>query len=501
MTNPGPLDTVKAALAALAALPTDAAEYETLSNTESMTLAAALGDCAKLVGARNSVVAGVLARRSAPELGSHGLAQELGLRTPVELVQSLTGVTKREATTAVRIGQLSHEVEQHGQVDATTGEVFTASEPWMRGAVLAVARGELSIQTADAIRAGAGRPTDTVTSGMLSEVVERAIEFALTSDTDRVVKFTKSLRDQIDQAGAIERANQRHNNRAWIFTMHPDGSATSIIRHNIVSAAQTKDLWDRANSPKRVRFVDLGADADAPTLDGGLPVAAPALSAFDERRQRENENHDTVMGFILAGAAADPSRILGNTGAQITVLVTQDQLDKNDKTGNGIAFVDGQDDPISVATVKNLMSCGTVNRVVFDENGLPIEPGTDQTAEQRYFTAKQRAFLVAMFGGCAFGDCDRPASWTEAHHILWVKRDGGKTTVKNGILLCRHHHLLLHNNQWEIRRTGRFGEELWLVPPVDVDPSRSPQRMRYKSRAYQQLLASLPQHSYEPTAA
>jgi len=99
-----------------------------------------------------------------------------------------------------------------------------------------------------------------------------------------------------------------------------------------------------------------------------------------------------------------------------------------------------------------------------------------------------RIFLNVMFGGCMFVDCDRPASWCEGHHIEWVKRDGGKTVIENGILLCRHHHLLLHNNGWDILRTGEFGDEYWLVPPVSIDPTQTPERMIIKSRAYQQLL-------------
>jgi len=498
MTNSGLLDSEKAAIAALSALPTDAGAYDRLSEQELLTIGELSGRIQRLASTHGALIAGSVARRSAPELGGQGLAQKLGERTPIELIKSLTGVTGREAATAIRVGQMAHEAANDGHVDTATGEVFTATEPWMRAAIKEVTAGTLSIQTIDAIRAGAGRPTDTVTAEMLAEVVERAIEFALTSDTDRVLRFTKDLRDQVDAAGVGERERQRHANRSWIFRQNADGSATSIITHDTISAAQMKDLWDRANSPKLVRFVDLAEEA----ADGHqAPTSPTADNSFEERRLRGNVNHDTIMGFILTGAAADPSRILGNNGAQITILVTQEQLDRDAKTGHGVAFIDGQGDAIAVATVKQLMSCGTVNRVVFDENGYPVEPGTDETADQRLFTAKQRAVLVAMFGGCAFGDCERPASWTEAHHIAWFMRDHGKTTVSNGILLCRHHHLLLHNHGWEIRRSGSRGEELCLVPPTSVDPKRTPQRMRFKSRAYQQLLASLSQHADLPTAA
>jgi hypothetical protein len=40
-----------------------------------------------------------------------------------------------------------------------------------------------------------------------------------------------------------------------------------------------------------------------------------------------------------------------------------------------------------------------------------------------------------------------------AHHIQhWI--DGGPTSLENLILLCGHHHRLVHAGPWRIRRTG-----------------------------------------------
>ena len=66
-----------------------------------------------------------------------------------------------------------------------------------------------------------------------------------------------------------------------------------------------------------------------------------------------------------------------------------------------------------------------------------------------------------------FPDCDRPASWFEYHHILFWARDTGRTDLADladAILLCRHHHLLLHTKGSEIRRDNT---DYWLIhhPP------------------------------------
>jgi hypothetical protein len=77
-------------------------------------------------------------------------------------------------------------------------------------------------------------------------------------------------------------------------------------------------------------------------------------------------------------------------------------------------------------------------------------------------------------------DSDRPPSWTEAHHIRFVKRDGGKTTISNAILLCKYRHLLYHNRGYEILQAddGTY----WKIAPTSVDPAQTPIPMPLKTR-------------------
>ena len=73
----------------------------------------------------------------------------------------------------------------------------------------------------------------------------------------------------------------------------------------------------------------------------------------------------------------------------------------------------------------------------------------------------------------------------EAHHINFWARDGGETNIADGVLLCKFHHLLLHNNGWEIERVG---SEYFLLPPAEVDATRTRRRMPSKSAAMRDLL-------------
>jgi hypothetical protein len=98
------------------------------------------------------------------------------------------------------------------------------------------------------------------------------------------------------------------------------------------------------------------------------------------------------------------------------------------------------------------LACDTnLTRVVFDTDRRPLDVG--QT--KRLVTPAMRIALAARDLGCVFPGCDRPSRWCDAHHIIhWA--DGGTTCVDNLILLCRHHHVLVHETGWRI--TGAPGD-------------------------------------------
>ncbi|WP_345761064.1 HNH endonuclease signature motif containing protein [Diaminobutyricibacter sp. McL0608] len=99
---------------------------------------------------------------------------------------------------------------------------------------------------------------------------------------------------------------------------------------------------------------------------------------------------------------------------------------------------------------------------------------------RRLFTGSQRVALAERDGGCRWPGCDRPPSWTEAHHIdPWAA--GGRTDLDDGVLLCRHHHLLLHNNGWRVVRARDPGQ-FALIPPRELDAQQRPRPMPTRRR-------------------
>ena len=56
--------------------------------------------------------------------------------------------------------------------------------------------------------------------------------------------------------------------------------------------------------------------------------------------------------------------------------------------------------------------------------------------------------------GCRFPGCG--LRFADANHVVhWA--DGGATSLTNTVLLCRHHHRLVHEGGWTVQWWGRGG--------------------------------------------
>ena len=219
----------------------------------------------RLADAYNTLTAGQLARRSAPELGSTGLAQRTGHRTAQELVRVTTGSTARDAATSVRVGTLT--------ADAVSD---TPTQPWLRAVGQAVAAGTLSASAADAIRVGLGAPTEsvssTVSSTVLATVLATAAEHlcaeATTLDVDRLGILVRQLRDEIDKAGIADREHARHTARSLRLFRQVDGMTRLVWVMDPETAAWVTDLYDRATPPA-------AADHDSSTVTAATRATPP----------------------------------------------------------------------------------------------------------------------------------------------------------------------------------------------------------------------------------
>jgi hypothetical protein len=124
----------------------------------------------------------------------------------------------------------------------------------------------------------------------------------------------------------------------------------------------------------------------------------------------------------------------------------------------------------SVAMARMLACDGVLIPQVLGADSVVL----DQGRGVRLFTAEQRRALTTRDKGCAFLGCDIPPAWCEAHHIIWWSQ-GGVTDISNGVLLCRRHHVLIHQGHWRVEQDPDGGRP-WIIPPAHIDPAQTPRR-------------------------
>jgi hypothetical protein len=115
--------------------------------------------------------------------------------------------------------------------------------------------------------------------------------------------------------------------------------------------------------------------------------------------------------------------------------------------------------PISAKAVERLACDCTVTRVLLGSDSTVIDVGR----AKRVISGSQGKALRVRDRGCVWPECDRPATWTSAHHVVhWI--NGGSTDLSNLVLLCYRHHTMVHEGEWQIVRAddGR----MLTIPPI-----------------------------------
>jgi hypothetical protein len=208
-----------------------------------------------------------------------------------------------------------------------------------------------------------------------------------------------------------------------------------------------------------------------PLCNPAAPSPAPTGTSADERTagQRRADALVEVCRLVLAGGELPDN---GGDRPQVVVTVAFDPL----RHAFGTGMLD-TGDRLSADTARRLACDARILPAVLDGAGQPLDLGR----ERRLFTGPLRRALVLRDGGCAFPGCDRPPRWCDGHHVIhWA--DGGPTSLGNAVLLCGHHHRLIHDPRagWNVHITADARPT--FIPPAWLDPRRLPRRNAFHRR-------------------
>lgn len=138
--------------------------------------------------------------------------------------------------------------------------------------------------------------------------------------------------------------------------------------------------------------------------------------------------------------------LMGAKGRQTNMVIHVDETVLRYNVG-GLAE-DRNGNPISIEEARRLACDTWAGRLIHGPGQVTLEMGRTR----RLLTPHQRRSLESRDKRCRFPDCDRPTRWCDAHHIQhWV--DNGLTDLDNLILVCRHHHRLVHEGGYQIQGT------------------------------------------------
>ncbi len=429
----------------------------TASRTELLDFAIAAGALLRTAQAALILTTAEAEERSAGA-GLDRFDVSCGCRNVNELMQRTTGAAPTTVKNWSRLGKLVR--EDLGM----TGDRRPARFPALRDALLSGRIGADGLAAAtgalDAIRdrvpadhlALADQALAEVTAtGEGEEIVLRdeVGEFgdwgALIPDANpvtaqrRVPVMTDTLRvhagawaTALDQDGAEPQDERARRLRGLYFGTAQDGLVP--IRGRLLPdvAAQLQTLIDAINNPhgkeKGVRFRE---------------SHEPALS--DDRTIGQRA-HDALATALTIAASSDVP-IIGGAAPTLVVHVTEESL----ASGTGWAHVTGADAtgtnvPVPITVANHTACVGAVQRVITGTNGRVLAT----TITDRIFNATQRRAIIARDHTCIIPGCHTPARWCEFHHVTEWK-DGGPTSIDNGVLLCWNHHRYINTNGWHIR--------------------------------------------------
>lgn len=410
-------------------------------------------------------LAAEVVERSRSSLGPNGLSIRAGSGTPAALLADLGLITLAEAHRLCRVAEATADRV------SLVGQRMPARCPLVAEAVLAA---RIPADSANAIVVALDQAAPRAEGEHLAAAEKALVEFACDNPADPVRKLAIRWRDALDVDGIEPREDDLVQRRSLRRSILPNGMKRYQLDLDPLSSAYLDAAID-ANVGAVIRaprFVAKGIEAgdgcgtdheELPDLRTLTQIAADAIVELARHGIAcTKTGHKTRTSGTEATNGDEP--VLPFPAATIVVRMTLESL----LSGLGEAQIDGIEQPISAKTARRLAADAQIIPMVLGGTSEVLDLGTPR----RLFTRAQRIALAERDDGCAWTNCRRPPSHTEAHHIEWWSH-GGATNLGNGILLCSMHHHVVHRDGWGIRVTDNVP---WFIPSSSVDVHRTPRR-------------------------
>jgi hypothetical protein len=220
-----------------------------------------------------------------------------------------------------------------------------------------------------------------------------------------------------------EFANEQYSNRE--VTHYYDHDGRLVIKARLPAeqgALIVKALEMAMDESFAERSSDVTAVTSSEDSDEPVPIAARRADALANIAETYMNNNES------SGSTADRY--------QVVIHVE----------GESSSIEDGPN--ITAVTSRRIACDSSLVAISEDENGEPLSIGR----RSRSIPPPMRRALRARDKGCRFPGCTN-TRFVDGHHIKhWA--DGGETSLENLVLLCRHHHHLVHEGGFACEKSA-----------------------------------------------
>jgi len=389
----------------------------------------------------------------------------------------------------------------------------------------AFAEGEVPSRSATIITQALDRVRVLTDTATVTRMEEALTTVAAVHDPDFLTRVARRWVDGLDQDGA-EPTEELLRQLQGVFIRRPRHglqhleifATTDQFEHLLTVMNTTTNPRANATGPgaeDASGTTSAAADKDAAKGCTVSPEEAFATGpgVSDERldlRTRPQRLLDGLVGACKAALATGGLPATGGLRPQVMVTIDYRDLLTRLTTGSGIGnqitsdgvtpgrlwnepadFTSGRIGQLNETGALGLagtgslaftgpVTAGTIRKIACDADIIPVLLGTegrvlDIGRTSRIFPPHIRKAITARDKGCTFPGCTIPSPWCEAHHIDYWSH-GGPTSTDNGVLLCSHHHHLIHKEQWTIQT--RAGTPRY-IPPPHLDPNQKPRQNHY----------------------
>jgi hypothetical protein len=413
------------------------------------------------------------------------LAEELwAARTPAELVEvnaELERLRSGIAAVQLRVGVEIDAVDAAKTVGGwqSPGDYLTAAAAGRRG------HGQRLLRTG---RALCGEQPATMTALTAGEVSPEQAQVIVTVLGHLPVDVeVRALAEKLllAEAAHLDATELQIAGDHLLEVIDPDGHARreerNLDRHER-SAHLNRFLSIVDDGLGGVRIRGRGTVEDAAVIKAALAaLSAPAAKDLADAdpelgvEGRDTRDHgarawDALVDTCQKALDAEVLPTSHGTKPRVTVTISYEAL----KSGLGTATLESGE-RISAAAVRRLACDAALIPMMLGTAGEPLDVGR----RHRLVTLGIWLALIARDKHCAFPGCRRPPVACDAHHVThWV--DGGKTALRDMVLLCRAHHTIIHATEWQVR-----------INPVDGRPEFKPPRIGLRPRERLRTLTDL----------